>query len=100
MPGAPKLVDRCMLGLAGVSPSLCGRKAEGHRQEAQPQPPPLLWFSFLEAPVTLCFPESSRTLWRKLFMGDGVGQGPWLEGIQYLPQGGQSQQGKQAEAWL
>lgn len=29
-------------------------------------------------------------------MGDGVGQGPWLEGIQYLPQGGQSQQGKQA----
>lgn len=33
-------------------------------------------------------------------MGEGVGQGPWLEGIQYLPQGGQSQQGKQAEAWL
>lgn len=33
-------------------------------------------------------------------MGDGVRQGPWLEGIQYLPQGGQSQQGKQAEAWL
>lgn len=70
MPGAPKLVDRCMLGLAGVSTSLCGRKAQGHRQEAQPQPPPLPWFSFLEAPVTLCFPESSRTLWRKLFVGD------------------------------
>lgn len=87
MPGAPKLVDRCMLGLAGVSTSLCGRKAQGHRQEAQPQPPPLPWFSFLEAPVTLCFPESSRTLRRKLFVGDGVGQGPWLEGIQYLPQG-------------
>lgn len=66
MPGAPKLVDRCMLGLAGVSTSLCGRKAQGLRQEAQPQPPPLPWFSFLEAPVTLCFPESSRTLWGKL----------------------------------
>ena len=86
-----KPVDACW-GLQVAAPALVG----GNLKAAGKKPCLYLHLSRLVqllggSSVTLCFPEGSRRLWKKILHGSAEGnhaegQGPWLEGILYFLQ--------------